>query len=65
MLVGGCMEHDRRMVGFKYFVQTRFVTDGTNQGDDGGIGTVLVFQLGFQLIGTVLVDIKISSRWGW
>ena len=58
MLMGRGMKHHRGMVGLKYFVQTLFVADGTDQCNDGRFGAVFIAQLGFQLIGTVFVNVK-------
>lgn len=64
MLVGSCVENDRGMVGFKNFVQTLLIADGTNQRDNGGLGTVFVAQLGLKLIGAVFVDVKNQQTTG-
>ena len=58
MLVGGRMEDDRWMIGLEYLIQAGFITDGADERDDGSLGTVLVAQLGLQLVGAVLVNVK-------
>ena len=58
MLVGGRMKDDRWMIGLEHLIQAGFIADGADERDDGGLGTVLVAQLGLQLVGAVLVNIK-------
>ena len=58
MLVGRRMEHHSGMVGLKNFVQTLFVTDGTDEHRHRDIPAVLLLQLHEQLVSAVLVDIK-------
>ena len=58
VLVRGGVEYDRRVVGFKNLVQTFFVADRTNQGQDGRCRAVPPAQLGFQLVGAVFVNVK-------
>lgn len=65
MLVGGRMEDDRWMIGLEHLIQAGFIADGANERDDGSLGTVLVAQLGLQLVGAVLVKSKMSRRRGW
>ena len=58
MLVGGRMEDDRWMIGLEYLIQAGFIADGADERDDGSLGAVLVAQLGLQLVGAVLVNVK-------
>ena len=58
MLVRRRVKDDGRMIGVEHIVQTCFIADGADEGDNRSFGTVLVFQFGFQLIGAVLVDVK-------
>ena len=58
MLVGGGVEHHRRVIGFKHLIQALDVPDGPDQRHNGRIGAVLVAQLHLQLIGTVLINVK-------
>ena len=51
MLVGGRMEDDRWMIGLEHLIQAGFIADGADERDDGSLGTVLVAQLGLQLVG--------------
>ena len=58
VLVGGSMEHHRRVVRLKYLVQTGLVPDGADQHRDRHITAILLLQFHQQFIGTVLINIE-------